>query len=889
MQELELKLNAFLRSDDTLDPLSHDEVYRGEVRHNKETLNLFASDQTIRAAVTAWLETGRYDKALGAWVKGFPMDWNQLYPVGKPVQVSLPTYPFARSILWSLPEQASRIAKGAAKLRASQLHPLLHTNISDLHEARYTTRLEGTEFYLRDHVVDGKRLLPAVAYLEMARAAVALAVGAHQATGSSIQLGDCLWLHGLPVEQAVELQIGLRAAPGCVAQYEISSADRDGKRLVHAQGDARFITGDSPMLDIDKLRRACTQEHPSDHWYSSFARMNVHYGSALRGLQGLWSGVTEGRRFVLGEVKLPREAAQTLGEYVLHPAVLDSALQASVGLLSSTDAEVIGDALLPFSLQELTVHGRSTNPSWVHVVESDHSTPLLRRLDICVSDQDGNVWAILKGLGLRGQRKHKNEVSRTSGRTSAMMLMPVWESASLARGPQSDQRTQSVLIVGGTDLQHQALRNRFGKFQMLDPKDNQIATALASAAPVDQIVWYVPAAREIDAASEELIEKQEDGVMTGFALLKALLRAGYDSRELALTVITEQSVAVLHGEPIAPAHASVHGFIGSVAKEFDHWNVRLVDLSSQQSVSWDQLLDVPADGESWAFRLGDWYRQELLPCEPGEATQPLYRRNGVYVVVGGAGGIGEAFSEHLIREYDAKIIWIGRRVRDEKIRSQQERLGRLGRAPTYIQADATRRDELATACEQILREHGVIHGVVHAAIVLRDRGLLNMEELEFREVLMTKVAVSVRIAQVFARAKLDFLLFFSSLQSFARMPGQSNYAAGCTFKDAHALQLASTLPCAVKIMNWGYWGSRGVVASDFYRERMAAKQVESIEAADGMAALDRLLGGPCAQLGYVHLDQMAESRIRVSTRVSMNEADAPSLIGSLAVSEEVVA
>jgi polyketide synthase PksM len=140
---------------------------------------------------------------------------------------------------------------------------------------------------------------------------------------------------------------------------------------------------------------------------------------------------------------------------------------------------------------------------------------------------------------------------------------------------------------------------------------------------------------------------------------------------------------------------------------------------------------------------------------------------------------------------------------------------------------------------------------VHAAIVLLDRSLSQMDEARFVAALSAKVDVSVRLAQVFGRERLDFALFFSSMQSFTKAAGQSNYAAGCTFKDAFAQQLARHWSCPVKVMNWAYWGGVGVVASDGYRARMAQLGIGSIEPADGMAALDALLDGPLDWLAYM--------------------------------------
>lgn len=104
------------------------------------------------------------------------------------------------------------------------------------------------------------------------------------------------------------------------------------------------------------------------------------------------------------------------------------------------------------------------------------------------------------------------------------------------------------------------------------------------------------------------------------------------------------------------------------------------------------------------------------------------------------------------------------------------------------------------------------------------------------------------MAQVFQKEPLDFALFFSSVQSFARASGQSNYAAGCSFKDAFAHRLSQVWPCTVAVINWSYWGSIGVVSSPDYQRRMAQAGIGSIEAPEAMEALELLLGGPLKQL-----------------------------------------
>ena len=64
---------------------------------------------------------------------------------------------------------------------SARLHPLVHLNISTLTQQRYRTQLTGDEFFLRDHRVrmptgSAVGVLPGVAYLEMARAAIAVGI-----------------------------------------------------------------------------------------------------------------------------------------------------------------------------------------------------------------------------------------------------------------------------------------------------------------------------------------------------------------------------------------------------------------------------------------------------------------------------------------------------------------------------------------------------------------------------------------------------------------------------------------------------------------------------------------------------------------------------------------
>jgi NADP-dependent 3-hydroxy acid dehydrogenase YdfG len=248
---------------------------------------------------------------------------------------------------------------------------------------------------------------------------------------------------------------------------------------------------------------------------------------------------------------------------------------------------------------------------------------------------------------------------------------------------------------------------------------------------------------------------------------------------------------------------------------------------------------------------------ELPPSSELAATATGYRTGGTYLVIGGAGGLGQAWTEYLVRTYQAQVIWVGRRPLTPQIAASIQRLAAFGPAPAYLTADACVPDQLRHARDVAEARFGPVNGVVHAALELLDGSVAQMPESRFADGYDAKLRTAISMSQAFAGAPLDFMLFFSSVASFAKPAGQANYAAGCVAADACAHWLASRCRYPVKIVNWGYWGSVGVVAGDGYRERMAGRGMGSIEPGEGMTVLEFLLRVPVDQLVYARADAEA--------------------------------
>ncbi|SOO20299.1 Polyketide synthase (fragment) [Xanthomonas citri pv. fuscans] len=859
MAALRASLQRFLAGEAGEPDADGEALHHGHVKQHREALSLFAEEKDLGDVVATWLERGRIDKVLQWWAKGLAFDWTRLHGDVSPRIRPLPTYPFARERHW-LPAVVPAAATNAPSA-AGVLHPLLHENVSDMTGLRFRSIFSGDEPFLSDHRVGTSRVLPAVAYLEGVREAVRRTAGTSAKDAfSCIAIRDVTWLRPLVVDEPTQVHYELAWNDLGEASFAVYASVRDAAPVLHSRGMATLVEGTRvERLAPERLRDACDRRVPADACYAMFGAAGLAYGPTYRTLEWIGTGIDAEDPFVVAALSLPDTRGDTAFE--LDPGVLDGALQATTGFaLDTTDGQ---GAQLPFALDELIAYGPTPKRGFVHVTRSGRTGDTgASRFDLAVCDEGGGVRVVLRGFMARPLDGAQGGTSLTVSRDGAddqraWSLASCW---STVAPPSADASAGvpevPVVIIGGTAAERARLADRYPDARALSPgRDDDapaIASMLADAGPFGHVVWIVPSSAAA-WRGDELIDAQRDGVLLGFRLVKALIALGRDGGDLSLTVLTRQAQAVEPGDALHPAHASVHGFVGSLAKEYPGWSIRLVDLQVGEALPLDDILALPADaqGDAWAYRNGEWFRPGLLPVTAIATDEPLYRDGGVYVVIGGAGGLGEIFSEHVIERHGARVAWIGRRALDGDIERRMDRLALAGPRPLYIQADATDRVALERARDDVLERFGRVDGVVHAALVLRDRSLLGMDEADFIASLAAKVDVSVRVAQVFADLPLDFVAFFSSFQTFSKSAGQSNYAAGCAFKDAFAQASAPMWACPVKVMNWGYFGDIGSVATPFHRGRMAQIGVGSLQPAEAMAALDRLLAGSFDRLAFV--------------------------------------
>ncbi|WP_437595490.1 SDR family NAD(P)-dependent oxidoreductase [Sorangium sp. So ce590] len=367
-----------------------------------------------------------------------------------------------------------------------------------------------------------------------------------------------------------------------------------------------------------------------------------------------------------------------------------------------------------------------------------------------------------------------------------------------------------------------------------------------------------PAAGDLDA----LERSQQRGLLSLFRLVKALDALGLAPSSCHLKIVTNDVCAVRAGDPERPLAAGMYGLARSIAKEYPRLKVSCIDVGTEELGRPEEALAsaVIAEpghlrGKEVALRGGKRFQRSMaaLPL-PLPAAEP-YRQGGVYLVLGGASGLGSLFSQHLAEAHGARFVWLGRRPLGDGVKQQISEVEARGGEVLYLQADAGDPTSLRAAVARAKAHFGALHGVIHSAVVLGDHPIATTDEATFTAGVRAKIAGSVAVHQAVAGEPLDFFLYFGSIASYLNNGGASPYAAGCTFQDRYALFHRARAPYPVRLINWGYWGKVGAVArtADVQGQQFGAIGVGPIAPADGMEAVRRVLSQRVPQVVAVQL------------------------------------
>jgi acyl transferase domain-containing protein/acyl carrier protein len=643
-----------------------------------------------------------------AHVAGARVPLEKLHPAAR--RVSLPRYPFQRRRYWAA---ASNGGGDAASLGQRPLeHPLLAAAVEDPAGSRLTltgTVTAASQPWLDEDDQLEMGLLPSTVLLELALAA---AVEADCETVRELVLRAPL---RLPDSGALSLQV------------EVGERREDGGRpfSIHSRGT------------------------------SEDAEWTLHGTGALAANDGSGTPFDRQLEDVDAEVEIEEELREQAARFLLHPALLEAALDAAAGA-SRRDEE---DA-----------------PTWV-------------------TEWKG-VRALAAGASSLRVLLSPAEDGRMRLRATDRGGTPVLEIDSLRRGP---------LEVEQLDAEARRSMYRLGWEGLALPEaGDEPGTALvdardwAAGEPIESS--HAIAARALERMHAHL-EAAADDARLVFLAEGALQTGGEDEPSLPASALAGLLRSACSEHP---------GRFGLV--DLDGGEASDAALRDAVAATAREPQIALRGGTALVPRMAR--AEEVEPAD----EPPLFDSERTVLVTGGTGGLGALLAGHLVERHGVRHLLLLSRSGPAAVGADELRLEleAQGAEVAIVACDVSDRNDLARALATVSDRHP-LGAVVHAAAVADNRLVADLDGERLDLVMRPKLDAAWHLHELTAELDLSAFVLFSSAAGLLGGPGQGNYAAANSFLDALAfLRRRRGLP-AVSLA-WGLWdresnlGGRGTEA-----------------------------------------------------------------------------
>ncbi len=313
---------------------------------------------------------------------GAELDWLAINQ-GRGVPMDLPSYPWSNESFW-LETDASR----RARLQTPE-HPLLGLRSADAIPT-WTVELDLHRLpFLADHRLWDCVVFPGASYVEIGLALARLLFPGEQRAVDGLSFHKALFV--------------LRDDPPCLQitwqpterTFSIHSRPRSRKEWeLNASGQLLGATRlQPPRLDISSVVAKLNEELSSEQIRADLAGAGFQFGPNFQ----LVAGARRGKGEAIAELRLTTAVADGVGEFGLHPAILDACFQLAA-LLRVKRERAEENFLLPHSLRRLHLFRENVIGSltaWGRLVLDE---PTAMEANLWLTDSTGECVAEIMGF-----------------------------------------------------------------------------------------------------------------------------------------------------------------------------------------------------------------------------------------------------------------------------------------------------------------------------------------------------------------------------------------------------------------------------------------------------------------------------------------------------------
>lgn len=251
----------------------------------------------------------------------------------------------------------------------------------------------------------------------------------------------------------------------------------------------------------------------------------------------------------------------------------------------------------------------------------------------------------------------------------------------------------------------------------------------------------------------------------------------------------------------------------------------------------------------------------------------VIKPNGSYLVTGGLGGFGLKSAEWLASKGAKNLILISRSGPiSEEAKQGIKNIEKLGAEVYAVACDITNKQEISKLLSEIATTQPPLKGIIHAATVINDGLIRNMNAEQIETVLAPKSLGAQYLHELTLDCSLDLFILFSSATTLFGNPGQGNYVAANACLEALATH-RHNIGLSATCVRWGAIDDVGFLArNEKTKEALQSRMGgEALKSAVALNILEHLILSKQTNIGIMELDWNALSRFLPS-------ADTPKFI-----------
>jgi len=759
------------------------------------------------------------------YIQGAEIDWRELDKPLRRQKVILPTYPFQRQRYWSKDATSSTTAQRFHQQNINQ-HPLLTHQIAafagNIFESEISTLWPD---FMTDHLLYKVPVVAGAVWVSTVLSAAKIAYGDYDYILDNIEFSNPLFLNE---KETYIVQTLIYPEEKGKRRFECLSRRKDLKQeetwTRHVQGylkqGKQELNGTSDSLAEIQSRcpLACTKEYI----YKFADDLGLGLTNHFCWIEHIHVGKDE----ALAKLRPPIGKEEEQG-FILHPGLIDGFFQTMVGE-SVNDPKAFPFVAIPFSIRKMSYDARLGKPAWVHLISNYEKQENFIHIDLTILDEQGLP------LG-----KITEFVARYAPLKSVMSLMKT--SAPVVNNLYEISWKPSTLPLSGDSL-----KGTWIVFSDRSELSEQVCQLLTTQG-CHCIQVSIPQNKEDFKSILKAITSETRGIILSLDtksllyFLQTLLEAKLQPPTLWLIT---QGIHPINSDVISVHQAPLLGLCKTALIEHSDLKIRQVDFDidilaetlGQQLLK--ELLNIDEEDQV-AYRKNIRYiprlhRKDVKQIEPYPNVNP----NGSYLITGGLGGLGLSFAQWLVSHGAKHIVLGGRHSPGEKEKTIIDQLKTQNVTVEIAIIDISNKQAVESLIRQFGQNWPQLKGVLHAAGIIDDGPLLNLDWNRFEKVLAPKLNGGWNLHQATLSKHLDFFVLFSSLTSVIGNPGQSSYAAANAFLDALAhLRHQQGLP-AISI-GWGPWAEVGMAAK--FADRFHASGDTPLKLEEGLRAFEKAL------------------------------------------------